>query len=76
TAEIYKQVKGAVSYDTNSNRIIGKDLYWEKGYDSYTVSPTAIQNVIAYLQEQESYHQNIKVHDELIQMRKSAGLTR
>jgi REP element-mobilizing transposase RayT len=76
TPSIYKQVKGAVSYDINSNKLIETDLYWEKGYDSYTISPSAIKNVIEYLQIQEDYHQKLNVHEELKQMRRSAGIIR
>lgn len=76
TPAIYKQVKGAVSYDINSNKLIDKDLYWQKGYDSFTVSPTAIKNVIDSLQNQEEYHKGKDVAEELRVIRKAAGLIR
>jgi putative transposase len=73
---IYKNLKARVSYNINSNNLMEQNLYWEKGYDSYSVSPSSIKNVIEYLSLQKNYHISVSIQDELNEMRNKAGLLR
>lgn len=70
---VYKNLKAGVSYYINSNNLMENNLYWEKGYDSYSVSPSAIKNVIEYLSQQTNYHLANTVQDELNDLRIRAG---
>ena len=71
---IYKNLKGGVSYHINSNKLSEVNLYWEKGYDSYSVSPSSVRNVVEYLNQQSTYHLYKTIHDELLEIRATAGL--
>lgn len=71
---IFKQVKGASSYYLNSDGLIPESLYWEKGYDCYSVSPNKLNEVIAYINDQVEYHKLISYTEEIERLRKNAGL--
>lgn len=71
---IFKQVKGASSYHLNADGIVQESLYWEKGYDCFTVSPNKVNEVIAYLNDQLEYHKKTSYDEEMAILRKSAGL--
>jgi putative transposase len=68
---ILKNVKGLVSYKLNYNKLLGYNIYWEKGYDSYSVSPSSVKAVLQYLEFQESYHVDKSYLEEITEIKKS-----
>ena len=41
-----------------------QNFYWQNGYGSFSVSPTAIDKVIQYIENQEEHHKNQTFKDE------------
>jgi putative transposase len=53
---IIKQIKGGSSHALNSNGIVPNGFHWAKSHNSYSVSRSKLDDVIAYLNDQEEYH--------------------
>jgi putative transposase len=41
-----------------------KNFYWQDGYGAFSVKPTDVERVIAYISNQHSHHGNIGFQDE------------
>lgn len=41
-----------------------KNFYWQDGYGAFSVSPTQVDKVIAYINNQHSHHSKITFQDE------------
>jgi putative transposase len=42
-----------------------KNFYWQDGYAAFSVSPTGVDRVIRYIENQKKHHQKIKFQDEM-----------
>lgn len=51
-----KLLKGASSFYINKNRITDKKFSWGKGYGSFSVSTSQLNNEIRYIKNQEEHH--------------------
>ena len=47
---------------------------WQGGYGAFTVSPTGVEGVRAYIQNQKEHHRKMTYREELIGMLKKAGI--
>ena len=54
--ECVKLLKGSSSYYINKNRIIRNKFSWGKGYGSFSVSASQLENVVDYIKGQEAHH--------------------
>ena len=54
--ECIKLLKGYSSYFINKNRIVGHKFSWGKGYGSFSVSASQVDNVIEYIKGQKEHH--------------------
>src|SRR5260370_29703643 len=51
-----------------------KKFTWQEGYAAFTVSPTAIESVRKYIENQEEHHRKQSFVDELQQLLGKAGI--
>jgi REP element-mobilizing transposase RayT len=54
--ECIKLLKGASSYYINKQSVINAKFLWGKGYGAFSVSPSQLDKVIAYIKNQEEHH--------------------
>jgi REP element-mobilizing transposase RayT len=54
--ECIKLLKGSSSYYINKNRVINAKFSWGRGYGAFSVSASQLENVVAYIRNQEEHH--------------------
>ncbi len=54
--ECVKLLKGSSSYYINKNRVVRNKFSWGKGYGSFSVSASQLDNVVNYIKGQEEHH--------------------
>lgn len=47
---------------------------WQEGYGAFTVSPSQIENVRAYIQEQEEHHRTRTFREEYLELLRRSGV--
>lgn len=65
-SELMRVVKTNSSRWIHQNYNSGKDFAWQDGYAAFSVSKSAIQTVISYIENQEKHHQNKSFQNEFI----------
>lgn len=50
------------------------DFAWQGGYGAFSVGPTEVETIVAYIQNQEAHHQKASFQDEYRELMKLAGL--
>jgi REP element-mobilizing transposase RayT len=56
------------------HREITRDFEWQKGYGAFSVSPTAIDAVRSYIQNQRHHHSKVDFRSEYVELLKSADI--
>lgn len=51
-----------------------RDFKWQKGYGLFGVSPSAVQRVVRYIENQEAHHRKFSFEDEFRAICTEAGL--
>ncbi len=46
-------------------------FHWQSGYGGFSVSPAEVDEVAAYIEQQETYHTALSFHDEYRKFRAS-----
>ncbi len=54
--ECVKLLKGSSSYYINKNRVVRNKFSWGKGFGSFSVSASQLDNVVNYIKGQEEHH--------------------
>ncbi len=54
--ECIKLLKGSSSHYINKNRVINAKFSWGRGYGAFSVSASQLENVVAYVRNQEEHH--------------------
>jgi putative transposase len=70
-AEIVQKVKA------NSSRWLGEqdiEFEWQKGYGAFSVSPSMLQTVKAYIRSQEEHHKKRNFEEEFLALLKKSGI--
>ena len=52
----------------------GKKFSWQSGYGVFSVSPSHLQNVVSYIQNQEEHHRHKTFQEEFEEMLRAAGV--
>ncbi len=52
----------------------GVDFKWQEGYGAFSVSPSQIQTVVNYIQNQEKHHAKRSFEEEFVFLLQSSGL--
>jgi len=72
-ASILKNVKGESSYWVNENNFIETKFLWQKSYDAYSVSPSDLEKVDAFISNQKAFHRKITFLEEQEMIRRKFG---
>jgi len=49
-------------------------FYWQDGYSAFSVSPSALQNVVKYVKNQQEHHRKVSFEEELKRLLDSHGI--
>jgi putative transposase len=52
----------------------GKNFSWQSGYGVFSVSPSHLQNVVGYIENQEEHHRHKTFQEEFEDMLRAAGV--
>jgi putative transposase len=50
------------------------DFYWQEGFAAITVSPSAVESVRRYIQNQQEHHRKRSFRQELVELLKKSGI--
>jgi putative transposase len=64
-AEVMKQIKGSSSYYINQNNLISVKFAWQRGFASFSVSESGVENVYEYIKNQKQHHKKMTSIDEI-----------
>ena len=64
-SSVIQLLKGESSHWLNQNKMVDDVFKWQDGYAVYSISPSAINNVIKYIERQEEHHNTKSLDDEL-----------
>ena len=57
-----------------SSRWMGKEFAWQQGYGAFSVSPSQLPVVKAYIDKQEEHHHRQSFEEEFTQLLRSCGI--
>jgi len=63
-ADAVKKIKANSSKWIHEQRLLPQAFAWQIGYASFSVSPSKVNEVTAYIQNQEEHHKKISFEDE------------
>lgn len=58
----------------SSSRWMGKGFSWQEGYGAFSVSPSQVSVVKAYIHNQEMHHRKRSFEDEFVALLKNCGI--
>lgn len=73
-ADVVRDVKANSSKWMNEQSDILQTMQWQKGYGTYTVSYSQIENVQQYIRKQEEHHRTRTFQEEYITFLKRHGI--
>ena len=65
------------AFKTNSSRFIherGLAFQWQDGYGAFSVSPSQLDKVTAYIRNQREHHKKVTFEQEFLALLKKAGV--
>ena len=65
-SEAMKRLKGGSSNGINKAGIINGHFGWQDGYGAYTVSASAIPDVVSYITNQREHHREMTFEEEFV----------
>lgn len=65
-SEAMKRLKGGSSNGINKASIINGHFGWQDGYGAYTVSASAISDVLSYTSTQREHHREMTFEEEFV----------
>ncbi len=72
-SEMVNQLKSESGNWLNSNKFLPQIFEWEDSYSAYSVSPSAVDKAIEYINNQEEYHKTKSLDEELAAFDKMVG---
>ncbi len=68
------RIKGATSKWINEQALLDEHFVWQRGYGAFSVSQSATNKVITYINNQETHHRNYSYREELIMLLEKHGV--
>jgi REP element-mobilizing transposase RayT len=72
--EVVQLLKGGSSHWVNENNLVPGKFGWQRGYGAFSVSHSAVDEVCAYIANQEEHHRKKTFAEELKQFVERYGL--
>jgi len=63
-SDIFKQVKGAVSYEINSKDLTKGKFLLQVGYGAFSVSESKVDEIKNYIKKQKQHHKKMTFNEE------------
>ena len=73
--DVVQLFKGESSHWVNENNLIPGKFGWQRGYGAFSVSHSGVDEVSAYIANQEEHHRKKTFTEELKQFAERYGLT-
>ena len=67
-AEVVQKLKA------NSSRWLGEGFEWQRGYGAFSVSPSLLPAVQAYIRNQEEHHRKRSFEEEIVSLLRKSGV--
>jgi REP element-mobilizing transposase RayT len=58
----------------SSSRWLGKGFSWQEGYGAFSVSPSQVETVKEYIQNQEKHHRKRSFEEEFVALLRNCGI--
>ncbi len=65
-SEMMRRIKGSSSKWVNENSRSTQHFSWQRGYGAFSVSESAVENVISYIGNQDEHHKKITFEEEFL----------
>jgi REP element-mobilizing transposase RayT len=65
-SEMMRRIKGSSSKWVNENSRSTQHFSWQRGYGAFSVSESAVENVISYIGNQNEHHKKITFEEEFL----------
>lgn len=66
-SDLLQDIKGSSSKWINEKKFLKKKFEWQEGYGAFSYSKSQVENVIAYILNQEQHHMKMTFRDEYIE---------
>jgi REP element-mobilizing transposase RayT len=73
-AESVQKIKANSSKWIHEERFLPRAFAWQTGYAAFSVSPSNAQEVIRYIENQETHHQKVSFQEEYLMFLKKHGI--
>lgn len=65
-SELMQDIKGSSSKWINENKLVNSKFEWQQGYGAFSYSKSQLENVIAYINNQEKHHKSKTFKEEYL----------
>jgi putative transposase len=65
-SEMMRRIKGSTSKWVNESSRSTQHFSWQRGYGAFSVSESAVENVISYIGNQDEHHKKITFEEEFL----------
>jgi putative transposase len=73
-ADLVKEINRASSIWVKDRSPSLRDFYWQAGYGAFSVSPSHVERLIEYIENQEAHHRKESFQDEFRRLLRKYGL--
>ena len=73
-ADLVKEVKRESSKWVKTKAASAQDFSWQNGYGAFSISPSHVDAVRVYIEEQEEHHRDVSFQDEFRRLLTKYGL--
>jgi REP element-mobilizing transposase RayT len=70
----YPLAHAVQKFKGSSSRLMGKGFSWQEGYGAFSVSPSQIEAVREYIQNQEQHHHKRDFEQEFVALLRNCGI--
>lgn len=73
-AEVVGKIKGCSSKWIHETFPTRSRFAWQRGYGAFSVSPSQVERVTAYIDRQKIHHAKVTFHDEFMRLLQGHGI--
>lgn len=74
-SEMMRRIKGSSSKWANESSRSTQHFSWQRGYGAFSVSESAVENVISYIGNQDEHHKKITFEEEFLLLLKKHNIS-
>jgi REP element-mobilizing transposase RayT len=73
-ANLFRDLKRSSSLWIKEQSAKSREFYWQRGYGAFSISPSHIQDLTAYILNQEMHHRKISFQEEFRKLCRKYGI--